>query len=413
MLFAAPSPRDRVRYPAGYAAGLTPTIMGNLFDAADAGQLGPLNELTNEICGKEGLCKSLTEDRLSVVSDATIEVTPNAKDPSPGRASEATVFVEQLLSDLKLYEYQQHARDRVPVEIGELSEVQQAFASPWKHGTGVYFPVWATAPGEPRPKPVGVEYIDVARYRSRRSGSLYVNEGFLIETEANWQGEPLWMHDPLLWFTLSASQPGLPPSLMGAGRALVFPFYLNIGGMFTSSRLLEKYGVPNVIGEASYPEGPVTGAFTPEQRADLEAFLAAYQSDTTALFPKGFKANILNVGQGAHELARFVEEMSSKRLRLTITGNEVTGAASAPGAAGVAGGQGSVGERIQARITTQDRRRVVSGLRHMARRALKVWYGAECPCPDIKLVDPSLAQNKTDTTNTAPSLATQSSGVLS
>jgi hypothetical protein len=97
-------------------------------------------------------------------------------------------------------------------------------------------------------------------------------------------------------------------------------------------------------------------------------------------------------------------------LRLTITGNEVTGAAAAPGQAGIAGGAGTVGERIQARITTQDRRRVVSGLRHIARRAITVWYGPTCPVPEIKLVDPTLA--KSNTTNTAPSLATQSSGVL-
>lgn len=380
--------------------------MGQVFDAADAGEQGPLNELTNEICGKEALCKSLTEDRLSVVSDATIEVTPNASDPSPGRASEVTVFIEKLFKELKLYQYEQHNLDRVAVEIGELSEVQQAFASPWKHGVGIYFPVWATAAGEPRPKPVGVEYIDVARYRSARLGSQNANEGLFIETADNWQGTPLWHYDPLLWFTLNASQPGMPLALAGAGRAMVFPFWLKIGGSFTVARLLEKFGTPNVIGEATYPEGPVTGAFTPEQRADLEDFLAKYQSDTTALFPKGFNVKILAMTQGADAVARVVDEMATKSLRLAITGNEVTGAASAPGQAGVAGGAGSIGERIQARITTQDRRRVVSGLRHIARRAITVWYGPDCPVPTIQLVDPS-APKTTDTTNTAPSAATQ------
>ncbi len=402
MLFGRPSPQDHTRYPAGYAGGLTPTVMGNLFDAADAGEIGPLNELCDEIRGKDPLVKGLSGDRLSTVADSNLWIEPNPADPSAARQGELCIALEQLFQEIKLYRYEQHGKERCPVEAGELPEVQELFALPWYQGLGIYFVVWATAQGEPRPKPVGIEYIDPRRYRTSQLGAQSGDDALYLESAKSWMGEPLWEINPLLWFSLSANQAGLRSALAGVGRSLVFWWWMRINGAFALSRLLEKFGVPNVIGEMADPMGQ---GFA-DSKGDLEKFLASYQSDVSALFPKGFKAIVLNVPPGSDGVAAAVDRVTGSAIRYGITGNEVTGAASAPGQAGVAGGAPTVGERIQARLYAQDKRRSVLGLRHVARRYVTVWHGATCPVPTIKLLDPSVAA-PTSGTNTAPTQTTQ------
>jgi hypothetical protein len=212
----------------------------------------------------------------------------------------------------------------------------------------------------------------------------------------------------LLWFPLYANQAGLRLALAGVGRSLIFWWWMRISGSFALARLLDKFGVPNIVGEMSTPEG---ASFTDNSRAELDAFLQSYQSDVSALFPKGFKAIVLSVPTGADAVAAAVDRVTGSALRYGITGNEVTGSASAPGQAGVAGGAPTVGERIQARLYAQDKRRVVGGLRHIARRAVTVWYGADAPIPLIKLLDPSVSPERaTQGTNAAPT-ATTTGGV--
>ncbi len=406
MLFGRPSPRDHVRYPAQYAGGLSPEIMGSLFDAADDGEVGPLNELCDEIRGKDPLVKGLSGDRLSTVADSDLWVEPNPADPSAARQGELCIRLERLFQELKLYEYEERENgERCPVEIGELAEVCEIFALPWYQGLGVYFPVYATKAGEPRPSIVGIEYIDPRRYRTKKPGSQSGAETLYIESQNDWQGQPLYQINPLLWFSLNANQAGLRRALAGVGRSLVFWWWLRINGAFAIGRILDKFGVPNVIGEMADP----TGQTFADSKADLDEFLKNYQSDVSALFPKGFKVNILNIPPGSDGVAVTVDRLSGSAIRYGITGNEVTGSASAPGQAGVAGGAGTVGERIQARLYAQDKRRSVLGCRHVARRAITVWgYGADTPCPIIKLLDPSTSPEPTTKgTNTAPTTTTQ------
>lgn len=380
--------------------------MGNLFDMADAGEIGPLNELCSEIRGKDPLVKGLSGDRLSTVADSNLWIEPNPADPSAARQGELCIFLERLFAELKLYRYEQHDLERCPVEAGEFPEVCEVFSLPWYDGLGIYAPVYATQAGMPKPSIVGVEYIDPRRYRTARLGVNTGDETLYIESQNDWLGEPLWKLSPLLWFSLSANQAGLRTALSGVGRSLVFWWWMRIGGAFALSRLLDKFGVPNIVGEMATPEGQTSDPAA--SRAELDTFLQSYQSDVSALFPKGFKAILLTIPPGSDLVAAAVDRVTSSAIRYGITGNEVTGSASAPGQAGVAGGAGSVGERIQARLYAQDKRRVVQGLRHIARRAITIWYGSEAPIPIIKLLDPSVSQEgATQGTNTAPTNQTQ------
>lgn len=399
-MYGAPTPLDRWRTSSSWASGLTPEILGALFDRADAGELGPLLELFDEIRGKDPLVGGLVGDRLALVSEGVVHCSPSPQDPSAARAHEVCLFVERLLSDLKLYRSEVHDGAPCPVEVGQLPDVLEALALPFWHGVGVYWPVWERRRGDPTPTIVGVEHVSPSRYRSARAGSMRLDEGLFLETASDWHGTPLRSFDPLRWFVLTSGV-SLPYSLAGVGRRVAFWFWLRTGGAFTMSRLLEKFGVPNVLLRRGYPEGNEGGSFSSEDLAALQLFAESYQSDVAAFLPRGFEAQVLSLTQGADALARAVLDVAKQSISYAISGQEVVGSASAPGGSvGVAGGAAGAGEKIVSRLSAQDRRRVVVGLEHLARRAVAMRWGRQTPYPVIKLADQGAAP--TSGTQTAP-----------
>ncbi len=381
----APPPQDRRRYPGRYAGGLTPQRMGSLFEAADIGEIGPLLELEAEIWGKDPFVGGPIGDRLTAASAVDIQIEPNPADPDQYRAVELAAYCEEVLPQLKLYRWEEGEApgERSPHEIGGLSHVLEALSIPWYYGLGVYWKIWEAPPGMPRPRVKGLEFLDPRRYR------LGADDSILLEDEANPQGKRLRSYPSLSWLAVSASRAGMRLALSGVGRALIFWWWLRIGGAADLARYLEKFGLPNVVGESSDPMG---GAYTSDERAELELFLESYRNDVTALFPKGFKAIVLAAPAGGHAVFEAVERVTKSAILYGILGNEVTTSSQgAAASAGVAGGAGSVGERVQRELILGDRRRSAEALERVERDSIFVEHGAAHATypPKVSLVDRS------------------------
>lgn len=382
-----PPPQDRRRSPGRYAGGLTPSRMGRLFEGADSGDIGPLLELEAEIWGKDPFVGGPIGDRLTAASAVDIQVSPNPADPDQYRAIELAAYCEEVLPQLKLYRWEEGEREgeRSPIEVGGLSHVLEALAIPWYYGLGVYWKLWAAPPGLPRPRVKGLEFIDPRRYR------LGIDDSILLEEEAHPTGKRLRSYSSLAWLTVSASRAGMRLALSGVGRSLIFWWWLRMGGATDLARYLEKFGLPNVIGESSDPMG---GAYTETERGELELFLESYRNDVSALFPKGFKVQMLAAPSGGHAVFEAVERVTKSAILYGILGNEVTTSSQGAGAgAGVAGGAGSVGERVQKELVLGDRRRSAEALECLERDSIYVEHGPEHAAypPKVSLVDRSPA----------------------
>ncbi len=402
------APLDRLRFVQSWASGLTPEILGSLFDAADQGELGPLNELSDEIRGKDSLVSGLVGDRLAQVSEGEIVCQPSPLDPDPGRAGAVCLYVEETLAQLALYKSEHHGGESCPVKVGDLPHVLQALSLPFWHGLGLYWPVYQRVLGEPVPRIVGVEHLDPARYRSARPGSSRLDEGIFLETADDWSGRPLGSFDPMRIFALRSGV-SLRYALAGVGRRVAFWFWLRTSGAFSMARLLEKFGVPNVILKRGYPEGNEGGVFSQADLQALQLFAESYQSDVAAYIPRGFEAEVVSLTQGSENLARAILDLSKQSISYAITGQEVVGSASAPGGSvGVAGGAASSAERIVGRLAAEDRRLAVSGLTEIARRAVTLRWGQSTPLPTIKIVEQGAASSgRAASTQTAPTREAQ------
>jgi len=352
-----PPPQDRRRTANRYSSNLTPRRMGNLFAASDNGEIGPLNELLQEIWGKDPFVGGPIGDRLTAASAVDLVVEHNPLDPDQYRAIELAAFVERVLPRLELYKFETRDKgERCPVKVGGLSQCLEALAIPWYFGSGIYWPVWSTRPGESRPVTRGFELIDPRRYRLDDKG-----EGQLFLEDAEHPlGRPLWSFDPLRVFRLQASRAGMPLQLSGVSRGLIFWWWLRISGSFDLARYLEKFSLPNIVGESSDPTG---GSFTQDERDELEEFLQNYMNDVTALFPKGFKAILLTAPAGGHAVFEVIERMTKSAILYGIFGNEtLTSSSGTSAGAGIAGGAASSGERVHKELILGDRRRSAEGL---------------------------------------------------
>lgn len=336
-----PPPQDRRRTANRYSSNLTPKRMGSLFAASDNGEIGPLNELLQEIWGKDPFVGGPIGDRLTAASAVDLVVEHNPLDPDQYRAIELAAFVERCLPRMELFKFETRERgERCPQKIGGLSQVHEALSVPWYFGEGIYWPVWVKLPGESRPVIKGFELIDPKRYRLDQFGE---GQLFLEDQECP-MGRPLWTIDPYRVFSLRTARAGMPLSLAGVGRGLVFWWWLRINGAFDFARYLEKFGVPNVIGESSDPVG---GQFSQDERDELDEFLASYMNDVTALFPKGFKAILVQAQAGGHAVFEAIERVTKAAILYGIFGNEtLTSSSSTSAGTGQAGGAASSGERV-------------------------------------------------------------------
>jgi phage gp29-like protein len=375
------SPLDRLRLPGRYASGLTPSRMTRIFDMADNGEIGPLMELIQEIWGKDTQVGGPINTRLTNAGAVDIVVKHNPTDPDQYRAIEAAAYAESILPNLKLWGFEngsQGARYLVEKGSGKVADVIQALSIPWYYGLGVYWIIYETQYGYPKPRPTGIEFIDPRRYR------LGTDDSIRLEDVNHPLGQPMREYDWYRWFSVDATLAGSRIALSGVGRALVFWWWLRISGCFDLSRYLEKFGIPNIIGEQA--EGENLGTYTQDQRDELDLFLESYQSDVAALFPPGFKVQLLQAQPGGHAVFEAVNALTKSAILYGILGNEVTGSASAPGQAGVAGGQGNVGERIEDNLELGDRRRAGGGLERLIQRSCFVEYGKRFPSPLVELV---------------------------
>lgn len=390
--------------------------MSRLFAAADAGELGPLLELAREAWGKDPFLGGPIGDRLTQSSAVDLQILANPQDPDQGRAMALAAYVEEMIPALASYRYEPaggaaatgYARgyragpyradvaapagpasavDQVAVWEGGISHVIEALAISWYYGLGNYWIPWDRLPGEPRPRPVGVSLIDPRRYRVDEWGRLS------IETVENPSGLALRSLDPLCWLSVSASRAGMPAALAGVGRGLMFWWWLKISGAQDLARYLEKFALPNVVGERA---DVLAGAFNQNEDDELAKFLDAYMNDVAALFPKGFKVEILSAPPGGQGVFETIERVCRSAILYGILGNETT-TSSAGGAAasspGIAGGGASEGARVQRELVLGDRRRVGEGLQEIGRRGIYVEFGAEHATypPLVQLLDASAA----------------------
>jgi phage gp29-like protein len=360
--------------------------MGALFTAADNGEIGPLNELIQEIWGKDPFVGGPIGDRLTAASAVDLVVEHNPLDPDQYRAVELAAFVERILPQLQLFKHETREKgERVPVKVGGLSQVFEALSIPWLFGEGIYWPIWSPRPGERRPVTRGIELLDPRRYRLDATG-----EGQLFLEDAEFpMGRPLWSIDPFKVFALQSSRAGMPLQLSGVGRGLIFWWWLRINGSFDLARYLEKFALPNIIGETSDPTG---GGFTDDERAELDEFLRNYMNDVTALFPKGFKAILLTAPAGGHLVFEAIERVTKSAILYGIFGNEtLTSSSGSAAGAGIAGGAASTGERVHKELVLGDRRRVAEGLEHIGAMNVAVQYGPEHSLypPRVFLIDQS------------------------
>ncbi len=375
-----PSPTDRMRYPGKWATGLTPGRMIQVFDMADMGQIGPLYELLEEIVGKDTFVGGPYADRVVAAGAVDISVEPNPQDPDQYRQMEACAYAEEVLPGLKLFGFETRpdgARVLTEKGAGEVSDVIEAIASPWYKGLGEYWIIYQAIAGHPRPRPIGIEYLDSRRYR------LGPEDQLLLETARAPLGEPLSGFDWYRWFSVDATRAGSRIALSGVGRALVFWWWLRMSASFDLSRYLEKFGLPNVIGKQATNQG--SGIWTQDQRDDFADFVESYQNDVAALLAADMDVEILTAPSGGHAVFEVLDRLTKSAILYGVLGNEVTTTAAGSGGQGVAGGAGSVGERIQYDLILGDRRRAAGGLRKILKRGLYIEFNQQFPPPLVKL----------------------------
>lgn len=394
-------PADRsTRQPAQYSSGLTPEILGELFDRSDRGELGPLNELGMDIWGKDPFVGGLIGDRLAACSEVDLIVLPNERDPDQGRAFELAQFYESWIYDLKAYKCRPNITQ--PRSEGGLSAVLELLSIPWYTGMGIYWRMWDTPVGMPRPLPSGIELLDPTRYRTARNGDTQAETGFYLETEEMILGRDIYEYPSQYWCVSTASRAGQRIALSGVNRSIAFWWWLRITGTFAISKILDKFGVPNIVGESN---GAGAGSWDATEQGKLDEFLQNYHSDVAACFPAGYKINIVNMQPGSDQVAQTVMMLAKSAIMYGVLGNEVsTSAQGAASSAGVAGGAGTVAERVEKRLVLQDRRRAVDVLDDTGAHATLAYYGAQnCRyLPQISLVDISLTTRPLQGSNPAP-----------
>lgn len=203
----------------------------------------------------------------------------------------------------------------------------------------------------------------------------------------------MYSYPEKMWSIATASRAGQRIALSGVIRGIVFWWWMRISGSFAVSRILDKFGVPNVIGEASTP---AAGSWTQEEQTRLDQFLQSYHSDVAACFPAGYKPVLVQMGPGADAIAQVAINLSRSAIMYGILGNEVsTSAQGAAASVGVAGGSGTAAERVEKRLSLQDRRRAVDQLTDLELHAIIDYYGAANArfLPTLSLIDGGQQQN--------------------
>lgn len=365
---APTSPADRRRWAARYSTGLTPARLGQIFAAADRGDLSALSELLQELT-KDVTIGSYLDLRLGSLSQREIEVTPSKDDPDPARAAAVADYCRALLARLR---YVRRVEDRTEDE-GGISEVVEGVDAAFYFGASLLWVGWEVG-ADGQPEPVTVELLDQRRTRVRpETGEV------LLETAGAYLGEPLSSFDA--WHLQPAYGRSLSPrkEFGGVGRAVALAWHLRRQGELYSLQYAERFAVPAVVGTYSGSDvEQIKASFTDDARQELERFVESFMSDAAGIFPPGFKVEILAAAQGGEKLFEYIDRVTRSAIATAILGQDGTSS----------GEGGSLAKAQVNEISRQDLiraggRRVASWLRRLLSYAVTLRWGALTPAPGV------------------------------
>jgi hypothetical protein len=369
-LFAAPAPtpapkppRDLgVRWPMQRSSGLTPSLIGSYTRSADQGDVWAYFELLQEIAGRDPLISGLLVSRLSALSQRPVKSV--ARVPGDARSEEVAAYGQTVLDGLRLLRPE---GDTYRAEKGLAGLVEALAMASW-YGVRVG---WAHWKGN---RPVGVEIFDERRlWVDIKDESVYLNSD-----GSTGRGTPLCSFPPENIIEIRSTRISPRISLAGAGRSILFDWYVRFEGLKQFSAHLETWGNPGLVGTAA---AEVAAAYNSDNLANFRNFLEDYLGNTRALMPPGFEVEVLSAVAGGEAVFEALDLLTEKHIMYALAGQTGTSTGGDQGG-GRAGKE--VNERVKEAVTAGDAQLVGEALEGVLRHATAAKYGAGVLGPRVE-----------------------------
>jgi hypothetical protein len=367
-LFAAPAPtpaarppRDLgVRWPMQRSSGLTPALIGSYTRSADQGDVWAYFELLQEIAGRDPLISGLLVSRLSALSQRPVKAV--ARVPGDARSEEVAAYGQSILDGLRLYRPE---GDTYRAEKGLAGLVEALAMASW-YGVRVGWVHWRGT------RPVGVEIFDERRlYVDIKDESLSLNSD-----GSTGRGVPLstFPQENLLEVRATRISPRI--SMAGAGRAVLFDWWLRFSALKDFAAYLETWGNPGLVGTAA---AEVAAAYNSDNLANFKNFLEDYLGNTRALMPPGFEVEVLSAVAGGEAVFEALDLLTEKHIQYALVGQTGT----AMGAGGSLA-KAEVNERVKEDVVQGDASLVGEALEGLLRHAVAAEYGLGVLGPKVE-----------------------------
>jgi phage gp29-like protein len=355
---ATPSPRPPrdlgVRWPMQRSSGLTPALIGSYTRSADQGDVWAYFELLQEIAGRDPLISGLLVSRLSALSQRPVKAVPRV--PGDPRSEEVAAYGQSILDGLRLYRPE---GDTYRAEKGLAGLVEALAMASW-YGVRVGWVHWAGV------RPVGVEIFDERRlFVDIKDESLSLNSD-----GSTGRGVPLSTFPAENLLEVRATRISPRIALAGAGRAVLFDWWLRFSALKDFASYLETGGTPGLVGTASLE---VAASYNSDNLQAFKNFLEDYLGNTRALMPPGFEAKILAAVAGGEAVFEALDLLTEKHIMYALAGQTGTSTGGDQGG-GRAGKE--VNERVKDDVTEGDGRLVGGALEYILQHATAAKYGA-------------------------------------
>ncbi len=370
------SPLDKRRYQSMYAGDLDPDTLGDILCYAEAGNLGPLQEVAARIRGRDGIIDGIMATRLAAVSGCAIRIKHNPSD-HPLDAIEAAIFVERWIKKLKLLKRKPEGIE----EIGGFHDVLESIASVFYTGINPFWIYYNKDYNDPWLTPFGIEAIEPYRVRLDP-----YTQSTSIETNESSTGEPLSNFSPLLYVNATAQRAGVPLCYAGAASKLLFPWWL--GGLSDEAlaKYLDRFGVPIPIAKES-AKGDINGGYDETESGQLDEAVKNIHTDNLGMVIPGTAIiEIFSPPAGGENLYKYVREECERRINYTLAGQTGTNTGE-----GGSYAKAKINYQVRGDLIQRDRMLVGSVLQRIAQRALWFFFkGRVRSVPIIELYDPSI-----------------------
>jgi hypothetical protein len=360
-------PRDAARWPDWISSGLTIDRLASVQRQADQGYLCDLMALEQEIAGRDPLISGLLSTRLSALSQRPVKCNPSKADRDPQRAQAVADFGQSILEGLRLA---RREGERTRTEKG-LAGLVEGLAMASYYGAAVGWTHWGHRAGDPKPRPLAVEFFD-----ERRLGFDVQTEAITLATQqSGFRGVPLSCFDPALVLEVRSTRISRRLSMAGAGRAILLPWWIRFGALKDLADYAATWVKPALVGK---PSANAPGAYGEDAVTTFKQFLEDFVGDTRVLLPPGFEVDVLQAAPGGEAVFDALEKITERHLQFALVGQ--TGTASGEGGSLA---KAEVNERVRDDLIAGDARMVAEALECLLSHAVAVEFGCGVPAPEV------------------------------